>query len=156
MFPGEYAQPLVRKQFVFCPMISGFTTARLYAEDVVPPTLSGTGTVAVNALVTFENVGNTAFSVLLQQTSDRSTSGTRIPVSTAVVVVPGGAVQEQVNILQPFLEVWCNGSGPGQLRMQLESQRQWRELGFDKVADATFYPTSLWQAKEFPGPVSSP
>lgn len=167
MYPGEYTQPLVRKHFVNCPAISGYVTARLHAEDWFPPTISGYGTVATSSFVTFENVGGTAFSVLLQETSDRSISGARTPVSgyepeiggigpmTAISLVPGGAVQRTLSHLHPYLEVKCTAGGPGSLRMQLESQRQWRQLGFDRVDDATFYPTSLWQAKEYPGPVAS-
>ena len=161
MYPGEYSQPLVRKHFVQCPMISGYTTARLQAEDWFPPTISGTGTVADTMFVTFENVGGTAFSVLLQETDDRSISGTRLPISggfpnapmQAISIVPGGATQQVYSNLQPYLEVWCTGGGPGNLRMQLESQRQWRQLGFDRADDATFYPTSLWQAVEYPGAI---
>jgi hypothetical protein len=166
MYPGEYTQPLVRKHFVQCPVISGYVTARLQAEDSFPPTISGAGTVATSMFVTFENVGGTAFSVILNETSDRSIAGARTPISgyinpgygpmKALTLVPGGSSQGAFSSLLPYLEVKCTGSGPGSLRMQLESQRQWRELGFDRVDDATFYPTVLWQAKEYPGPVSSP
>ena len=163
MEPGLYTQPLIRKHFVQCPMISGYTTARLQAEDwMLPPVISGAGTTysgtltANNMLLTYENTGGTTFSVILQQTADRSISGVRTPVTNSLTLVPGGTMQQQAaNVLQAYLEVWCNGSGPGNLRLQIESQRQWRELGFDKVADATFYPTSLWQATEYPGPVSN-
>lgn len=166
MYPGEYTQPLVRKHFVNCPMVSGYVTARLQAEDWYPPTISGAGTVSTSMSVTFENVGGTAFSVLLQETDDRSISGTRSPISGyinpgygpmhALSLVPGGATTQNFNSLLPYLEVKCTAGGPSNLRMQLESQRQWRELGFDRVDDATFYPFSLWRAKEYPGPVAAP
>lgn len=168
MNPGEYPQPLVRKHFVNCPVISGYVTARLQAEDWFPPTISGYGTVGTSMFVTFENVGGTAFSVLLQETDDRSISGARTPISgympeqgsvgpmPSLSLVPGGAVQRTLSSLQPYMEVKCTAGGPSQLRMQLESQRQWRELGFDRVDDATFYPVTLWQAKEYPGPVAAP
>lgn len=164
MFPGEYTQPLVRKHFVNCPMISGYVTARLQAEDWFPPTISGTGTVFDTMFVTFENVGGTAFSVLLKETDDRSISGTRTAISggfptnqvmTPLNLVAGGASQQTFSNINPYLEVWCTDGGPGSLRMQIESQRQWRELGFDKVDDLTLYPTALWRAKEYPNPVAA-
>lgn len=157
MYPGEYTQPLVRKTFVQVPVVSGYVAARLQAQDWVQPTISGIPTAMA---VTYENVGNTWFSVRLQSTDDRSISGVRTPIAgsagTPTMLCPGGMAIETGATKQRYLEVFCTGTTTGQLRMQIESFRQWTKLGFDKVDDATFYPTSLWQAKEYPGPVSAP
>jgi len=154
MYPGEYTQPLVRKTFVQVPVVSGYVAARLQAQDWVQPAISGIPTALA---VTYENVGNTWFSIVLQSTDDRSISGIRTSLpGTSASLCPGGMAIGSGATKARYLEVLCTGTTTGQLRMQMESQRQWTKLGFDKVDDATFYPTSLWQAKEYPGPVAAP
>jgi hypothetical protein len=151
MYPGEYTQPLVRKTLVQVPVVSGYVAARLQAQDWVLPVTSGPGTYF---MATYENVGNTWFAVLLQECDDRSISGVRLPIgASAASLCPGGQTVVTGYTSHHFLEVWCTGTTTGNLRMQFESQRQYTEMGFDKVDDATFYPTSLWQATEYPGPV---
>lgn len=155
MYPGEYPQPLVRKTFVQAPVVSGYVAARLQQQDWVGPAISGTP--ATGLAITYENVGNTWFSVVCQATDDRSISGVRTVIpGTAAMLCPGGQAVASGYTKNKYLEVFCTGTTSGNLRMQIESQRQWVELGFDKVDDATFYPTSLWRAKEYPGPVTSP
>ena len=147
MYPGEYTQPLTRKTFVNCPVVSGYVAARLQAEDWYQPAISGASPTAMHVL--FENVGGTAFSVLLRETDDRSVSGTRYNLTAEQMLVPGGQATAQVSAGRlPILEVFCTGTTSGNLRMQIESQRQWREMGFDRLDP--YYPTSLWQAKETP------
>lgn len=144
MNPGEYPQPLVRKTLVNAPAISGYVAARLRADDSIAPVISGSDT---TVMVTFENVGNTLVGVKLRQTNDRSISGTRIDVITGVSLVPGGRkIVTSTAPFQSYLELYCDANGPSQVRMQIESLRKWNELGFDKVADATFYAPQLWQA----------
>lgn len=151
-YPGQYVQPLPRKTNVQVPVVSGYVAARLRAADPVRPVTSGEDCMMS---VTFENVGNTAFSVLLRQTTDRSTSGSRVNVISGITLAAGGRRTVAASTAyQEFLEVYCNGGGPGNLRLQIESQREWQQMGFDKTADLTFYPTSLWQAK--PTPVATP
>lgn len=150
MYPGEYTQPLVRKAFVQVPVVSGYVAARLQAQDWFQPTISGG---ANNMLVTYQNLGNTYFSVVLQETDDRSTSGIRTSLpGSAAMLAPGGQVTTTATNKARFLEVLCTGTTSGNLRMQIDSQRQWTEMGFDKTEP--YYPTSLWQAKEQPGPVA--
>ena len=152
MNPGEYTSPLVRKTQVQCPVISGYVTARLYSNDDIPVAISGVP--ATQMLVTFENVGNTQFAVNLQETADRSVSGVRYTLNNAPInLVPGGQVTALLGGSLPFLEVYCTGTTSGELRMQIDSQRQWRELGFAK--DDPFYPTQLWQAIVQPGAYGS-
>lgn len=147
-YPGEYVQPLPRKTNVQVPVISGYVAARLRGTDPVRPITSGEDTTMA---LTFENMGNTAVSVLLRQTTDRSVSGTRINVVSGIVLVAGGrrTVSTQ-NCYQEFLEVYCYAGGPSNLRLQIDSLRRWEQMGFDKTADLSFYPTSLWQAKPTP------
>lgn len=150
MYPGEYTQPLVRKTLVQAPVISGYVTARLQAQDYFPPTISGATT---NMLVTLENTGINTTAISLQETSDRSVSGTRYTIMNAVTVVPGGQTTQFVNQgYLPFLELYCSGTnGDSTVRMQIDSQRRWTEMGFDKFDP--FYPPQLFQAKEVPGPI---
>ena len=154
MNPGEYNASLVRKTTVRCPVVSGYVTARFQASDWFAPVISGTP--ATNMSCLFENTGQTTFSVVLNETDDRSASGTRYPLvgfsGTAAYLRPGG--QKTVNLQgrRKFLEVYCTGTTTGELRLQIESQRQWTEMGMDRTDP--FYPPSLWQAKEVPGPLS--
>jgi hypothetical protein len=153
MNPGEYLSPFPRKTFVMCPVVSGYVTARLQDSSWFRPTVSGPMT-AMRVL--FENVGGTAFSVVLNETDDHSTSGTRYRMSgfsgSAAYLVPGGQQNLTVSGYRPIVEVFCTGTTNGVLRMQIESQRQFVELGFNK--DDAFYPPRLFQAKEIPGPLS--
>jgi hypothetical protein len=151
MNPGEYVTPLVRKTTVMCPVVSGYTTARLMADDRTPPSLSGVGS-PVSILATFHNVGNVAFSVKLRETDDRSISGTRFDLTAnPVFLVPGGQTTQNVSGLRAYLEVFCTGTTTGNLRLQLDSQRRWNQLGFAK--DDPFFPPQLFTAKEYPGPL---
>ena len=148
MNPGEYVSPLVRKTQVMCPVVSGYVTSRLLAQDSVPPSASGTPATIMS--VTFENVGNTQFAVNLNETSDYSTSGVRYALNTSPVnLVPGGMVVQKLDGYRPYLEVYCTGTTTGNLRMQIDAQRRWTELGFNK--DDAFYPPQLFQATEIPG-----
>ena len=148
MNSGEYTSPLVRKILVQVPVVSGYVTSRLFAGDGAAQPVSGVPN--TNMLVTFENVGNTQFSVNLNETSDRSVSGIRTALNASPInLVPGGLVSQLLGGRLPYMEVYCTGTTTGELRMQIESQRQWRELGFDKTDP--FYPPSLWQAKVYPG-----
>lgn len=151
MYPGEYSQPLPRKHFVNCPVVSGYVTARLQAEDVsYPPGPSGLA-FNTNVTVTFENIGGTAFSVLLRETDERGTAGVRHTVLNAGTLVPGGQVTKLGSASHQYLEVYAVGLSAyyeGELRMQIESQRQWREMGFDRTDP--FYPAKLWQATVTP------
>lgn len=149
MNSGEYTSPLVRKTLVQCPVVSGWVTARLYAQDDVPPVISGVP--ATNMWVTFENIGGTQFAINLNETSDRSSSGVRYPLNGSPInLVPGGMTTQLLGGVRSFLEVYCTGTTTGELRMQIESQRRWSELGFDKTDP--YYPPQLWQAKVYPGP----
>lgn len=157
MYPGDYTQPLVRKTLVQVPVISGYVTARLQAQDHYPPTVSGFP--ATNFMVLIENTGGNTTTVSLRETDDRSISGTRYTIMNAVTIVPGGQVMENVTKgYLPFLELYCSGSDAttGQtqssIRMQIEGVRRWNEMGFAK--DDPYYPPQLFQAKEVPGPIS--
>ena len=152
MNPSECVQPLPRKTLVQCPVVSGYVTARLYTQSSWPPPISG-GTSEANMHVLFENVGNTQFSVHLRETDDRSVSGTRYNLtSSPVSLVAGGSQTQFLSGKRNYLEVYCTGTTTGQLRMQIDSQRRWTELGFSK--DDPYYPPQLFQAKTIPGPLS--
>lgn len=164
MNPGEYSQPLVRNTFVQVPVISGYVAARLQAQDWFQPTVSGG---ANNMLVTYKNVGNTFFAVRLQETSDRSVSGVRTVLpGTEVVMCPGGQATFLSTNKARYLEVFCTGTTTGSLRMQIDSQRQWNVMAFDKIDDnklvpgspygTTLYPKVLWQGSEQPPYTATP
>lgn len=155
MNPGEYLQSFPRKMFVNVPVVSGYVTSRLQADDSLAPVISGGDT---TVMVTFENVGGVAVGVKLQQTNDRSISGARVDVVSGIDLVIGG--RKTITTTAPFqryLELYCYSGGPSNIRMQIESMRQWAELGFDKVADQTFYPPQLWQERRaYPASTSLP
>jgi hypothetical protein len=151
-YPGEYPQPLVRKHFINVPVVSGYVTSRLQGIDPVQPVTSGDDTYM---MVTFENVGGTLCAVKLRQTQDRTISGARVDVVSGISLVPGGHRVVPTNAAyMKYLELYCYSGGPSQLRIQIESLRQWGQMGFDKVADATFYPPQLWEAS--PTPIATP
>jgi len=147
MNPGEYPQPLVRKTLVQCPVVSGYVTSRLSAQQTYPLVGSGADT---SMLVTFENVGNTQISVVLRETDDRTVSGTRVALANAYLA-PGGRDTQFVQGHLRYLEVYCSGTTTGELRMQIDSQRRWDQMAFAR--DDPYYPPQLWQAKTFPGPL---
>jgi hypothetical protein len=157
MNPGEYLSPMPRKHFVQCPVVSGYVTARLQAQDWFAPTISGAPT---NMMVTFENVGNTYFSVVLNECDGHATSDPRYKLAgftgTAVALCPGGYQSLMLQGKRKFLELACTGTTTGKLRMQIESNRQWTLLGFakDDTMSTVGYPPALWQAKEVPGPLT--
>ena len=148
IYPGEYPQPLTRKTFVRCPLVSGYVGARLQDQSYYPPAISGT---PETMMVTYRNDGGTAFTVQLQETDDRSVSGTRYSLGTPVYLVPGGQDTRTYQAKQPYLEVLCTGTTTGQLDMQIDSQRKWDRLAFDK--EDPFYAPQLFQAKAVPGPI---
>jgi hypothetical protein len=152
MNPGEYPQPLVRKTFLQIPVVSGYVTGRLQAQDQYPPAVSGI-TTPVSMLVTLENVGETGFTVQLREMADRSVSGIRYSLGSAVTLAAGGQSTINVGGKQPYLEVYCTGTTTGELRMQIDSQRRWTPMGFDR--SDPFYPPQLWQGKVQPPPILS-
>lgn len=148
MRPGEYTQPLTRTTLVQVPVVSGYVAARLRRADFNPPAISGYDT---RMQVVWENVGPTQFAVLLRETDDRSSSGVRYNLMSAVSVVPGGQVTSQLaGGTRPYLEIYCSGTTTGVLRAQISSQDQWAELGFSKTDDTAYYPAVLYQAKTLP------
>lgn len=147
-FPGEYPQPLIRTQTVQFPVVSGYVGSRLRMVDPIRPVISGEET---TMMVTFENTGDRGVFLQLRETSDRSVSGTRYSITSGIYVVPKGrSTKTTTGPYQEFLEVYCTDAGPTEIRMQIASIRRWEILGFDKVADSTFYPSSLWQATPVP------
>lgn len=135
-----------------CPVVSGYVTARLQTQSDWPPPISGSTSQAA-MLCTFENVGNTYFSVNIRETDDRSISGTRYNLTASpVYLVPGGFTQQTLSGKRDFLEVYCTGTTTGQLKLQIDSQRRWTEMGFGK--DDPFYPPQLFQATVLPGPLT--
>lgn len=154
MNTGEYPSPLTCVTLVQAPVVSGYVSARLRCLEDITPAISGEDTTMT---VVFRNVGNTLCAVKLRQTTDRSISGVRIDVVSGISLVPGGrrTVSTQ-NARLNYLELYCYSGGPSTVSMEIASQRKWEQLGFDKVGDASFYPTSLWQAKAFPVAASVP
>lgn len=146
---GEYPHPLVRKTVVFATMISGYVGVRLQSQDRANPAISGQGDIA---FVTMESASTgTNYTVLqMQQTNDRI-SGPRSNLGSAVVLVSGGQQTFTIQPIQSFLEVRCTSGGPTNLRMQIDAQRKWDRLAFDKTDP--FVAPQLFQAKEVPGPL---
>jgi len=141
-YPGEYVQPLSRKTVVMCPVISGYVTARLRAQDAPIPNFAGQDQ---TVRVMYENTGNGTLAFLLQAADDRSISGARTVLANLGAAAGGHGVQT-VTTKQSFLEV-KGILGTGNLRVEIDSMRQWNELGFSK--DDPFYAPQLFQAKVY-------
>jgi hypothetical protein len=140
---GIYPSPLQRPTFVQCPLVSGFTTARLYSpydfSGSTPVPITGDHTCAA----ILENTGDTQAAVVINQTGTEWYLGTRT-VLAAGTIQPGGRITVAFTPTQPYIEVACTFFGPAEMRMQLTSQMQWSVLGFRK--DDVMYPQSLWAA----------
>lgn len=141
---GIYPSPLLRPTFVECPVVAGYTTARLYS----PYDFKGSSPVAgplgdhmVAAVV--ENVGPNPATFVLNQTGTEWYTGTRTVLFSGTIQ-PGGRQATGFTITQPYLEVACTYGGPSSLRLQISSQMQWSVLGFLKTDP--MYPQSLWKA----------
>lgn len=144
-YPGEYVQPLSRKTVVMCPVISGYVTARLRAQDAPIPTYAGQDQ---TVRVMYENTSNGTVAFVLQASDDRSISGARTILAN-IGAVPGGHGVQTVTTKQSYLEL--RGTlGSGTLRVEIESLRQWNSLGFAK--DDPYYPPQLFQAKVYNTP----
>ena len=142
---GIYPQPLIRTTFLQCPLVPGYTTARLssilqFGGTTVLPAQPDNSVVAL-----LENTGDAQATVQFRQTNDDSPLGTgvRSNVGAATVLVPGGRASVTFTPTQPFLEVTCTAGSVAQLRAQLQSQLMWNECAFAK-ADP-LYPKILWQ-----------
>lgn len=140
-YPGEYPQPLSRTTWVQVPMVSGYTTSRLSVTSGRNESLvSGMPDNTVHAV--FENTSTTtSFTLQMRQADDRSASGTRTNVGSALTIVPGGRTTATLTPWQQYLEAQCT-DGSGNLRAQLTSQVKWEQLAFDK--SDPFYPPQLW------------
>jgi len=163
MYPGQYPQPNTRRVQFECPMISGYSTARFYA-----PLLDGTYDPTDKLLgcsATISNQMNTTVSIGLVPldygtTPVLSGSGTRLALyadggtslGTMLFLSGGGEVKVNFKTTKPVLEVFAEGGGPAQIRIQLESLIQWDIKGFDRLDPK--YPPQLFQPKwsSFPWP----
>lgn len=157
-YPGEYPQALVRNTNVFCPVVSGYATARLRREDP----LFGSGNVAASednaqTQVTLRNLGSRSVTVQLKQSdvtdapgtdSSGSPSGTRLNVGSAVTLVAGG--QDTLNVVayKKFLEVYGTSGGPSDVHVQVSGKIRWEQMAFDK-ADP-LYPAVLRDVRPRP------
>lgn len=140
---GEYPQPLSRTGFVNCPIVTdgtASTTARLRAVNM---SVTGTANWNENMVKFFiENTGASACTVQVVNTSDRTSSGIRANVGSAISLAAGGHQTSVLYPTQQYLEV-TGTSGNSTVRIQLESRLRWQELGFAK--DDPYYPTALWK-----------
>lgn len=145
---GEYSQPLNRTTSANFAVVNGYTTARLRSEQTLEVTTSATDQLTT---VTLENTGDRSVTIqlyeanvtdptLVSPTRDASTLG------AAKTIVAKGRVVYTVTPVKRYLEVKCTSGGPANVRMLLSGQVRWQQVGFDKIKDASLYPSSLWQA----------
>jgi hypothetical protein len=136
---GVYPHPLSRTTNFQIPMVSGYTTGRLFAQVVG---LSGYGLQDTRVVV--ENPSATSYTLQMMETDDR-VSGPRFNIGPAISLVPRGQKTLVISPIRDFLE-FKTTTGAGLLRAQLTSQLQWRQMAFDKTE--TIYPSVL--QKKFP------
>jgi len=174
MYPGQYPQPNPRQTKFQCPMISGYSTFRLFAPalaSTAPPT---SGYCVVSA--TIENLEDTALQLSFVPLDDRTSavlagSGARCSLYDAAggdlrgnivainsgtgstLFVSGyGSVRVTFQTQRSYLEVFTDGLGPANVRVTLESLLQWDQMSFDKTE--TKYPQAMVQPpwSSFPWP----
>jgi hypothetical protein len=143
-YSGVYPAPLLRPTYVQCPLVAGYTTARLYSpydfggSSPIPPTPDHT------VFAVLENTDpNNAAAVAINQTGTEWSLGTRT-LSAFGTIVPGGRISVNWVQTQPYLEIACTWGGPAEIRAQITSQMQWSVLGFRKTDP--MYPPQLWEA----------
>lgn len=146
--PGEYPQPLVRKQDIHFPVVPGYTTARLYTPVVA---VSGYDIYQTKALL--HNTGDTNVTVTMWGT-DNYVSGPRVQIGGAVNLVAAGQKRVEFQPLYQYLEFAspASATNQGRVRATLEGQAEWHVLGFDKTE--TVYPAAL--AKKYPDDAPPP
>jgi hypothetical protein len=128
---GQYPQPLSRVTWVNCPLVPGFTTARLVASLQNGGTLTVPSLADNNVYCLLENTGGTTCTLQFQQTQN-DVSGPRSNIGAPVALVPLGRAPLTITPTQPYLEITATAGGQTTLRAQLTSQIQWCELGFSK------------------------
>lgn len=149
MNSGEYTAPLVRTTTVQVPVINGYSTARLRAQDDLASTTSA---LDQSVEVLLENTGDTQVTIQLLEmsiydaTAESPNQRDETNIGAAKVVKPKGRLTYTIVPVKRYLEVKCTAGGPSNVRVQLTGQIKWQELGFDKTKDNTIYPKSLWQA----------
>lgn len=141
IYPGEYAQPLVRVTNVQALAVGGYVTSRL--QVMGEPVIATSGYVDSTTMVLMENTGGQTVTVRLQG-CDNYTSGPREWLGAEQTVVPMGRTTYSVTPRHTYLEVQ-GISGTSTVHMQLSSRLKWNQLGFDKTDP--FYPPFLFNAK---------
>ena len=141
MEAGVYGAPLERVAQYRMPMISGYTTGRIYVRLA----LQTSGNPTSNPVVSYDTV-NAVFAndssvaggtVQLYQTDDLA-SGPRTALGSAVALVALGQNTIQFTPLAHYVEFKCIGGGPFELRAQFASQLTSNLQGFSKLD--TLYP----------------
>lgn len=132
---GEY-NPTDRPTVVNTVVVANNVTARLQTQhDIVDQA----NRVENLTEVTLENQGDTAITIQLQETADKSATGSRANVGAAQALVVGGTVKYVVYPTKKYLEIKST-SGNGNVKVTLNSKIRWQQLAFAKTD--TFYPTS--------------
>jgi len=165
MYPGQYPQPQQRRTDLQAPFISGYSTVRLYASLLAATTIPPTRLTGVSAVIT--NLQDKTVQLGFVPLDDRTTpilsgSGTRCELYSPAggadlgksIYVSGAAVVEvNFQTSKPYLEMFCEGGGPTNCRIQLESLIQWDQMAFDK-SDTKYPVNQLTQPKwsAFPWP----
>jgi hypothetical protein len=135
MEPGIYGQPIQRTATVDCFMVSGYTTARLYAR--LP--LSASGNPTSNQLLNYDRVeacfqetgGVNGLTFQVNETDDLA-SGPRTTLST-VTLVANGMTRVEFTPQAHFIEFKTTANGPAQLKAQMTSELTWTLQGFTKL-----------------------
>lgn len=150
MGPGQYPQPLQRTNFVFAFLLNGYCTARM--EVQAPYTASGTNWGTWGTLPdwsctgVFENLDSkNSVTVQLKETASVA-SGPRTNLGSPITLAPSGHITQAFNPTASFVEVWCSGGGPAQLRWQVSSKIGFTLEGFQKYP--TQDPTYPWQTEQ--------
>ena len=165
MYPGQYPQPQQRRTDLQAPFISGYSTIRLYAPVLAASTIPPTRLLGNTAVIT--NLQDTTVKLSFVPLSDRTTpvlsgSGTRCELyspaagadlGTSIYVSGASIVEVNFQTSKPYLEVFCEGGGPTNCRIQLQSLIQWDQMSFDK-SDTKYPVNQLTQPpwNEFPFP----
>lgn len=144
---GEYAQPRITTLVAQVPVINGYSTLRMAANNGVA-TSASLGDQQLTVIL--ENTGASQVTLQLLEmdvydpTASPARSATNLGASK--VVKAGGRVTYTVNPTKRYIELKCTAGGPSNVRMQVTGQIEYYQLGFDKVRDNTIYPKELWQA----------
>ena len=141
MNPGEYPQPLDRVTVLQHPVLSGYTTMRMRADDERFVSQDG-GADDRQFSVTAENTGITSFGFKIVQAEGIADDDVRTEILASTVLVPGGKKQVVLSPHQKYLEI-IGTQDTGELALRITGPVRYNKMSW--ADDDEQYPQQITQ-----------